>query len=59
MALAMRWIIMNSQSRKGQTMSDRLAAELLAASNNEGSSVKKKEDTHRMAEANTAFSHFR
>ena len=59
MALAMRWIINYSKSRKGQTMADRLAAELLAAANNEGSSVKKKEDTHRMAEANKAFSHFR
>jgi small subunit ribosomal protein S7 len=59
MALAMRWIISYSKSRKGQTMADRLAAELLAAANNEGSAVKKKEDTHRMAEANKAFSHFR
>ena len=59
MALAMRWIIGYSQDRKGQTMSDRLAAELMAAAKNEGSSVKKKEDTHRMAEANKAFSHFR
>ena len=59
MALAMRWIISYSNSRKGQTMADRLAAELLAASNNDGSAVKKKEDTHRMAEANKAFSHFR
>ena len=59
LALAMRWIISFSKSRKGQTMSDRLAGELLAAANNEGSSVKKKEDTHRMAEANKAFSHFR
>ena len=58
-ALAMRWIISFSKSRQGQTMADRLAAELLAAANNEGSSVKKKEDTHRMAEANKAFSHFR
>jgi len=58
-ALAMRWIISFSKSRKGQTMADRLAAELLAASNNDGSAVKKKEDTHRMAEANKAFSHFR
>ena len=48
-----------AQSRKGNSMSDRLAAELLAAYNNEGSSVKKKEDTHKMAEANKAFAHFR
>ena len=59
MALAMRWIIGYSKSRKGQTMADRLAAEFLAAANNDGSAVKKKEDTHRMAEANKAFSHFR
>ena len=59
MALAMRWIISYSKSRKGQTMADRLAAELLAAANNDGSAFKKKEDTHRMAEANKAFSHFR
>jgi small subunit ribosomal protein S7 len=59
MALAMRWIISYSKSRKGQTMADKLAAELLAAAKNDGSAVKKKEDTHRMAEANKAFSHFR
>ena len=58
-ALAMRWIISYAKVRKGQTMSDRLAAELIAAAKNDGSSVKKKEDTHRMAEANKAFSHFR
>ena len=59
MALSMRWIISYSKSRKGQTMADKLAAELLAAANNDGSAVKKKEDTHKMAEANKAFSHFR
>ena len=59
MALAMRWILNYSRSRKGKTMSSRLAAELVAASNNEGSSVKKKEDTHKMAEANKSFAHFR
>ena len=58
-ALAMRWILNYSRSRKGKTMSNRLAAELIAASNNEGSSIKKKEDTHKMAEANKAFAHFR
>ena len=58
-ALAMRWIISYAKSRKGRTMADRLSAELIAAANNEGSSVKKKEDTHRMAEANKAVSHFR
>ena len=59
MALGMRWIITYAKSRKGQTMADRLSAELLAAANNDGSAVKKKEDTHKMAEANKAFSHFR
>ena len=58
-ALAMRWIIGYAKAQKGQTMADRLAAELIAAANNDGSSVKKKEDTHRMAEANKAFAHFR
>ena len=58
-ALAMRWIIGYAKARKGNKMSDRLAAEIVAAFNNEGSSVKKKEDTHKMAEANKAFAHFR
>ena len=57
-ALAMLWIIEYAKSRKGETMSDRLAAEFVSASNNEGSSIKKKEDTHKMAEANKAFAHF-
>ena len=47
------------ESEKGKTMSEKLAAEIIAASNNEGAAVKKKEDTHRMAEANKAFSHFK
>jgi small subunit ribosomal protein S7 len=55
----MRWIIGFAKARKGDTMSDRLSAELIAAYKNEGSSVKKKEDTHKMAEANKAFAHFR
>ena len=59
MALAMRWILTYSRNRKGRTMSDRLAAELSSAFDNEGGAVKKKEDTHRMAEANKAFAHFR
>ena len=59
LALAMRWILNYSRSRKGKDMSSRLAAELLAVSKNEGSSVKKREDTHKMAEANKAFAHFR
>ena len=59
LALGMRWIITYAKSRKGQTMAVRLSAELLAAANNDGSGVKKKEDTHKMAEANKAFAHFR
>ena len=58
-ALAMRWIIGYAKTRKGNNMSDCLAAEIVAAFKNEGSSVKKKEDTHKMAEANKAFAHFR
>ena len=58
-ALAMRWLIQYSRARKGQTMADKLAAEFIAASKGEGGSFKKKEDTHRMAEANKAFAHFR
>ena len=58
-ALAIRWLISYSTSRNEKTMSDKLAAEFLAASNNEGSAIKKKEDTHKMAEANKAFAHFR
>ena len=58
-ALAMRWILIYSKARKGNTMSSKLAAELIAASNKEGSSIKKREDTHKMAEANKAFAHFR
>ncbi len=58
MSLAMRWIIKAAQSKKGRTMRERLAEELIAASKNTGVAVKKKEDTHRMAEANRAFAHF-
>jgi len=58
-ALAIRWLISYSKSRNETTMADRLAAELLAAANNEGAAIKKKEDTHKMAEANKAFAHFR
>jgi small subunit ribosomal protein S7 len=58
-ALAMRWLISFSRGRSERTMGDRLSAELLAASRNEGSAVKKKEDTHRMADANKAFAHYR
>lgn len=58
-ALAIRWILNFAGSRSGKSMSQRLADELVAAFNNEGSSIKKRDDTHRMAEANKAFAHFR
>jgi small subunit ribosomal protein S7 len=58
-ALAIRWLIGYSSARKDKSMSERLAAELIAASNGEGNAIKKKEDTHKMAEANKAFAHFR
>jgi small subunit ribosomal protein S7 len=58
-ALAIRWIISAARSRNENTMVDRLSAELLDASSNRGNAVKKREDTHKMAEANRAFSHYR
>ena len=58
-ALAMRWIITAARTRNGHSMGDRLASELLDAFNNTGTAYKKKEDTHRMAEANRAFAHYR
>ncbi len=58
-ALAFRWLKNYSRDRKDKTMDQKLAAELLAASNGEGGSVKKKDDVHRMAEANKAFAHFK
>jgi len=58
-ALAIRWLVQYSRLRGGKTMPDKLASELIDASNNTGGAVKKKEDTHRMAEANKAFAHFR
>lgn len=58
-ALAIRWLIGYAQARNEKSMAERLAAEFLAASNNDGAAVKKKEDTHKMAEANKAFAHFR
>ena len=57
--LALRWILKAARSRKGKPMKNRLAEELIEAANNKGVAVKKKEDTHRMAEANRAFAHFR
>jgi small subunit ribosomal protein S7 len=58
-ALAFRWIIQMARGRSENTMTERLSAELLDAANNRGAAVKKREDTHRMAEANRAFSHYR
>jgi small subunit ribosomal protein S7 len=58
-ALAIRWLINAARARNDKTMVDRLSGELLDASNNRGNAVKKREDTHRMAEANRAFSHYR
>ena len=58
-SLAIRWIIQNAKERSEKSMPEQLAAELLDAANNRGASIKKKEDTHRMAEANKAFAHYR
>src|ERR1051325_9261776 len=58
-ALAMRWLITYSRDRNEKSMSEKLAAEIIAASKGEGNAVKKKEDTHRMADANKAFAHYR
>jgi len=58
-ALAMKWLVGFARDRGDRNMAERLAAELLAASRNEGSTIKKKDDTHRMAEANKAFAHYR
>jgi small subunit ribosomal protein S7 len=58
-ALGIRWIIAAARERNEKTMTERLSAELLDASNNRGNAVKKREDTHRMAEANRAFAHYR
>jgi len=58
-ALAIRWIVNYSRQRAGKTMVEKLAAELIDAANNTGGSVKKREDTHKMAEANRAFAHYR
>lgn len=58
-ALALRWVVNATRSRGGKTMAEKLANELIDASNNTGAAVKKKDDTHRMAEANKAFAHYR
>jgi small subunit ribosomal protein S7 len=57
--LALRWLVQNSRTRKEKSMADRLAAELVDAVNNTGTSVKRKEDLHKMAESNKAFAHYR
>jgi len=59
LALALRWLLHSARARKGRTMSERLAAELMDAANNQGATIKQKLDTHRMAEANRAFAHYR
>jgi small subunit ribosomal protein S7 len=58
-ALASRWLLNYAKIRSGRSMADKLAAELMAAADGEGAAIKKREDTHRMAEANKAFAHFR
>ena len=58
-ALGMRWVIMNAKARAGKSMSEKLTGELMDAFNNSGGAVKKKEEVHRMAEANKAFAHYR
>jgi len=58
-SLAVRWLVSSARARTGKSMSEKLAAELMDAANNQGPTVKKREDTHRMAEANRAFAHYR
>ena len=58
-ALALRWLMDATRKRKNKTMADKLYAELMDAAQNKGSAIKKREDTHKMAEANKAFAHFR
>ena len=58
-ALAIRWLVQYAKARKGKSMRERLAAELMDAVNHDGAAIKKKDDTHKMAEANKAFAHFR
>jgi len=59
LALALRWLIQSARKRPGKSMVDKLSAELMDAFNNQGNTIKKKEDTHKMAEANRAFAHYR
>ncbi len=58
-ALAMRWILASARSRPGKSMAEKLAGELMDAANNQGAAIRKREETHRMAEANRAFAHYR
>jgi small subunit ribosomal protein S7 len=58
-ALGMRWLLQSARSRNGRSMAEKLAAELMDAARNQGAAVKKRDDTHRMAEANRAFAHYR
>jgi len=58
-SLAIRWLVSTARNRSGKSMAEKLAGELLDAANNQGTTVKKREDTHRMAEANRAFAHYR
>ncbi|MEX0786359.1 MAG: 30S ribosomal protein S7 [Dehalococcoidia bacterium] len=57
--LALRWLLQSARARRGRTMSERLAGELIEAADNQGATIKRKADTHRMAEANRAFAHYR
>jgi len=59
LSLAIRWLVASTRNRSGRSMAEKLAAELMDAANNTGTTVKKREDTHRMAEANRAFAHYR
>ena len=59
LSLSMRWLVDSARAREGKSLQDKLAAELMDAANNRGGAIKKKEDTHRMAEANRAFAHYR
>jgi small subunit ribosomal protein S7 len=59
LSLALRWLLASARSRSGRSMAEKLAAELLDAANNVGATIKKREDTHRMAEANKAYAHYR
>lgn len=58
-SLAIRWLVSSTRARSGKSMAEKLAAELMDAANNQGATVKRREDTHRMAEANRAFAHYR